>query len=303
MNHLRLTEAELAALCGVSQGTVDRALKGRAGISAQTKEKILETARLYGWRPSSGNSKVPKEQPTIGIIVFNLSNDFFSKLISDFEQAAKARGILTTVLFTHYDPAEEISCLRWLHTAGVDGIILCSVNSGPVFENFLKQFLIPVIAVGNRTGNIPYVGIDDLQAMKAAALSLAEEYSHIIYYSPALRYPNAFAQQLRYRGFLEAVASLLSYQVITSPDELADCYSSDTAVLCSTDYYALQVYTKLPKVKIAGFDNLSILDKLHLPIDSVDYDTSLIARSALQLISDKTQQDILIPHQIIKRIS
>lgn len=301
MNHLRITTAELAKLCDVSQGTVDRALNGRAGISPATREKILKTAHNYGWRPAIGNSKDKNHVPTVGIVVFDLNNEFFSKLITDLEMIARSRGILTTVLFTHYDSAGEIECLRWLDSCGVDAVILCSVNGGKIFDHFLSEFHIPIIAIGNQTGNIPYVGIDDFSAMKDAAEYLFASYQTVIYYSPALRYPNAFAQKKRFEGFMAAVKGDTHYSIITSKENFLQNYSENTAILCSTDYYAMQVHSILPHVKVMGFDNLNILDRLSLPIDSVDYDTALIAREAFSLIESKEKRDIIIPHSIVKR--
>lgn len=301
MNHLRITGEELARLCGVSQGTVDRALNDRPGINSDTKEKILETARKYGWRPAAGNRKDKDHRPTIGIVVFDLNNEFFSKLITDVEGIARGKGYLTMVLFTHYDPAAEIECLRQLYASGVDGIILCSVNHGEVFDRFLKELGIPVIAIGNRTGNIPYVGIDDFQAMKEAAEYLLQTYETIVYYSPALCYANAFAQKRRFEGFMSAIGERSCYSVVTSQEKLADSYPENTAVLCSTDYYAMQVYVRCPQVKVMGFDNLKMLDRLHLPIDSVNYDTAMIAKEAFALLESEEHRDVVIPHSIVCR--
>ena len=41
MNHLKITTAELSKICGVSQGTVDRALNNRADINSETKKRIV----------------------------------------------------------------------------------------------------------------------------------------------------------------------------------------------------------------------------------------------------------------------
>lgn len=301
MNQLRITTEELAKLCGVSQGTVDRALNGRSGIRESTKEKILKTAQDYGWRPTVGNTKSKLYVPLIGIVVFDLNNDFFSNLITDIEKIARSRGNLTTVLFTHYDAAAEIECLRWLNHCGADAIILCSVNSGEVFDAFLSSLSSPVIAVGNQTGNIPYVGINDYAAMMEAAEQLFASYRNVIYFSPALCYPNAFAQKKRFEGFMQVAKNHTGYSVITSLDKLAADYPQDTAILCSTDYYAMQVHARLPHVKLMGFDNLSILDKLCLPIDSVHYDTSRIAQEVFSLLDTKEKRDIIIPHSLIRR--
>src|SRR5882672_6026521 len=43
---------EIAKAAGVSIGTVDRALHGRAGISAATRTKIVSMAERLGYRPN-----------------------------------------------------------------------------------------------------------------------------------------------------------------------------------------------------------------------------------------------------------
>ena len=44
MKNSRISTTRLAEICGVSQGTVDRALNGRKGIRNETREKILAAA-------------------------------------------------------------------------------------------------------------------------------------------------------------------------------------------------------------------------------------------------------------------
>ncbi|HUJ73201.1 MAG TPA: helix-turn-helix domain-containing protein, partial [bacterium] len=48
---MRITSKELARICGVSIGTVDRALNNRPEISQKTREKILRVSRDLGYRP------------------------------------------------------------------------------------------------------------------------------------------------------------------------------------------------------------------------------------------------------------
>ena len=47
-----ISSLELARICGVSQGTVDRALHSRGRISDQTRRRILEAARKHGYTPN-----------------------------------------------------------------------------------------------------------------------------------------------------------------------------------------------------------------------------------------------------------
>ena len=47
-----ISSTELAELCGVSRGTVDRALHGRGRVSEETKKRILAKAKEYGYVPN-----------------------------------------------------------------------------------------------------------------------------------------------------------------------------------------------------------------------------------------------------------
>ena len=188
MNHLKITTAELSKICGVSQGTVDRALNNRAGINPETKQKILRIAKEYGYREFVGSKVQKKAVGQIGIIVFNLHNEYFSKLITEIELILRDYGFSAVVMMTHYDKQYEIECIRNMYNMGVQGIILCSVNNGDEFDNYLKLFDIPIVAVGNKVGSVPFVGIDDFAAMRDMTEKLlAEGYTDLIYFFACIK--------------------------------------------------------------------------------------------------------------------
>ncbi len=220
MKSLKITTSQIAKICNVSQGTVDRALNNRHGIKAETKQKILDVARQYGYREYVSTS-ADEIVGQIGVIVFNLNNEYFSDLITEAEYALR-EGLGTIVMMSHYDKQYEIECIRNLYNMGVKGIILCSVNSGAEFENYLNLFDIPIVAVGNRVKSLPYVGIDDFASMKEMTQKvLNDNPENIIYFSPSLNYPDATAQRLRYEGFLSAVGKA-KYLVVTDIDGIKE---------------------------------------------------------------------------------
>ena len=300
MNHLRITTAELAQICGVSQGTVDRALNNRTDINAETKQRIINAAKQYGYREYVDSKTEIKTAGQIGIIVFNLNNEYFSKLITETEFVLRELGFSAVIMMTHYDKQYEIECIRNMYNMGVKGIILCSVNSGDEFKNYLNLFDIPIVAVGNNIGSVPYVGIDDFCAMRDMTEKLmAEGYTDLIYFSPALKYKDAYAQESRYEGFLNAVSDR-KYSLVTDIDQIEECYNDKTAVICSTDYYAFQVYFKAKNAKIVGFDNLDAIKQYKLNIDSVGYSVSEIARSAIDIIVGKKSGNFTVAYKIIE---
>ena len=300
MKHLKITTAELSKICGVSQGTVDRALNNRSGINAETKKRIINIARQYGYREYVDSNSENKIIGQVGIIVFNLNNEYFSKLITETERILHKLGLSTVIMITHYDKQYEIECIRNMYNMGVQGIVLCSVNRDIEFDNYLGMFDIPIVAVGNDIGSVPYVGIDDFSAMRDMTKKIiADGYTDLVYFSPALNYADAYAQKLRYEGFLSAVWGR-KYDTVTCIDEIAECYNDKTAIICSTDYYAFQVYVKTKNAKIVGFDNLDSIEKYKIRIDSVGYSVSEIARFAVDIIVGKRDSGVIIKHSIIE---
>ncbi|MBQ4528503.1 MAG: LacI family DNA-binding transcriptional regulator [Clostridia bacterium] len=299
MKHLKITTAEIAKICGVSQGTVDRALNNRPDIKAQTKLKILDVAKQYGYRDEIPDS-TKAHRGLVGIVVFNLNNEYFSDLITELEYVLDAENLSTVVMMSHYDKMREAECIRTLYNMGVQGIIICPVNSGLEFENYLRLFDLPIVCVGNRLSGFPYVGIDDFAAMRDMTLDcLGEDYENIIYFSPALAYPDASAQRLRYEGFLSAVGDR-KYSVVTDIAEIEEHYSEKTLVICSNDYYALKVYFKGTNAKITGFDNIKTVSKYNLPINTVGYSVSEAAKYVTDIVTWKSKDCAIIKHSLIK---
>lgn len=299
MRELKITTSQIAKICNVSQGTVDRALNNRPDIKAETKQKILDVARQYGYREyiSTHPDKIVGK---IGIIVFNLNNEYFSELITEIEYILREEGLGAVIMMSHYDGQYEIECIRNLYNMGVKGIILCSVNNGVEFENYLKLFDIPIVAVGNRVESLPYVGIDDFAAMREMTEKvLSDKPQNIIYFSPALNYSDAYAQRRRYEGFLSVVGNG-KYSVVTNIEDIKECYDEKTSIISSNDYYALKVYFKGTNAKVVGFDNISLIDKYKMPIDSVGYSMFEIAREAINIIKNSKKDSVIVKHHIIE---
>ena len=299
MKDLKITTSQIAKICNVSQGTVDRALNGRPDIKAETKQKIISVARQYGYREYV-STPFDKNVGQIGIVIFNLNNEYFSKLVTEIEYALRKVNLGATVMMSHYDKQYEIECIRNLYNMGVKGIVLCSVNDGTEFENYLKLFDIPIVAVGNRIESLPYVGIDDFEAMRDMTEKvISEKPKNIVYFSPALKYTDAYAQRKRYEGFLSAVGNE-KYSVVTNIDDINERYDEKTTIIASNDYYALKAYFKVSDAKVVGFDNIDIIEKCKIPIDSVGYSMVEIANSVVDIIKHNKTDGVDIKHFIIE---
>lgn len=305
----KITTTQLSKICGVSQGTVDRALNNRPGINPTTKKKVLEVAAKYGYVPNMhARCLAGGKSMLIGIVVFDLNNDYFSRLVMEIETVCKAKGYSTVIMFSRKDKTAEIDCISRLVYMGADGIILCPVSYGKDYMTYLNSINTSVVTVGNKIDGIPYSGIDDFKAMRdVTAYVRSESYERIIYYSPPLEYnksENIYAQKQRYLGFKSEIQGFENHKVICDKELLPKIKNNETAIICSTDYHALQVVhmNNGRTDGIIGFDNINILELCGIKLDSISYSNNAIADNAVSTLLDETENNIQhVPHTLIIR--
>ena len=302
-----ISTTQLAKICGVSQGTVDRALNGRPGISEKTKELVLRTAKEYGYRPNiHAKAMAGGKSMLIGVVVFDLNNQYFSDILTSITDYCRERDYSTVVMFTDREPEREIECVKKLYHMAVDGLVICPSNRGESYETFLQALDIPIITIGNRLDRLPYVGINNEKAMReSVAFVLEKGYDRLVYVLPNLHGSNSFAQDERLRAFEEAAKQRGVDHVISSLAKAEEDLEPDrkNALICPTDILAIQLLDTAEKndAGIISFDNIWLLDTMGLTLDSVAYDTNLTAKQTVDYIIDGTLPDAEVPHRLIKR--
>ena len=306
-----ISMSRIAQICGVSQGTVDRALNGREGINAATKERILKVAKEYGYRPNiHARSMRGGRSSLIGVVIFDLDNSFFADLVSAIENVLSQAGYHAIITLTHKDPQQELRCIEELYYMSVDGIILCPIGKGAEYEKFLHSLEIPIITVGNKLDSFLYAGIDNRKAMLDATTFVVEHgYEQLFYLMPANEADcdtvNFYAQNERLLGFKTAcekshAKSEIRYGNISEADLSS---KGKTALICSTDIYALRAFraAKENGCGIIGFDDLRILDNAKIALDSVSQNTVATAKAAIDFLLYNKKPNAVIAHSIIKR--
>ena len=307
MNKTRISTTKIAEICGVSQGTVDRALNGRTGIRPETKEKILNVAKEYGYHSNiHARSIAGGKSQLIGVVVFNLNNQYFSDFLTSVEKYCTAQNYSTVVMFTNKDSTKEINCINNLYHMAVDGIILCPVNDGEEYENYLLSLNIPIVTIGNKLNRIPYIGINNSQAMKEAVEHVINNgYQKLVYVKPKLQEKNTFAQKERLTAFTTVCHNSGVKYTITDLHNAETELQEDTAcaLICPTDMYAIKLLSaaKAYNAGIIGFDNIRLIDELDLNLDSVSYDVESTVKTAIDYILSGNLIQTPTIHQLVKR--
>ena len=163
MTH-RVTIADVARAAGVSLQTVSRAINNKGEISDDTRQRVLETSQRLGYRPSMlARGLVTRTTLTIGLVVPDIANPFFSEIARGAEDAAHAAGYSLLLGNSTENPAREADVLRTLEEKCVDGIVLCSSRLQQAELAALMDRL-PTLVLINRpapNNNAGVIAVDD----------------------------------------------------------------------------------------------------------------------------------------------
>jgi len=120
--------SDIAKSLNVSPALVSIVLNNRGdekGISLQTQKKVIEKARELRYKPNMlARGLRLGESKTIGLIVADISNVFYSKIAKSIEMIAAAHGYNLIFCSSDEDPEKEIALIEMLRERQVDGIIV-----------------------------------------------------------------------------------------------------------------------------------------------------------------------------------
>lgn len=318
-----ITTKDIAAICQVSRGTVDRAINGRGRISEETKQQILAVCKKYNYKPDIiARALVTNQTYTLGVVVFDLLNRYFAQIINSAEQEAQQLSYGLNVMLSHTNIDMENKALERLLSYRVDGLLIQPINFGPGLEETLLNMNIPVVAIGNRISErFSFVGIDDFKAAADGAMALLpSRYDKVIFACPPLKYEgitNVSVQRLRCDGFTHVMEGAgRQYEVwidsITGRLDALLESGKTAAIFCSSDRYVLRFidhanqhgYRIPEQVGLLGFDNVDILSYIKPVISSIDTPLDQIGADSVQLLYDlirsyEKPHNIILPHRII----
>lgn len=320
-----VTTKDLARICGVSRTTINRALYGTGRISEETKDKILKTARDLDYQPDLlARSLVKGTTMCIGIIVVDLRNQYFPKMINAMEHQAKKYGYLLNITLHEQNKQTEMDLIRTLVGHRVDGLIISSANKGPDFEKYLLALPIPVVMIGNNLSDrITCVGIDEYAAtVDACEYILGDGYQKVVFIAPPLKKKeeiNNSGHEQRLAGYLESMAAhglseevMIEEEFCEEAEKILKGCNLRTAFLCSGDIFAVKLmsYFTARKIKtprdygLMGFDCIDIFRNWSPKLASVNNHIDEIGSSAIDLIIEMLEKgasskSLVISHDIM----
>ncbi|ETK32282.1 LacI family DNA-binding transcriptional regulator [Microbispora sp. ATCC PTA-5024] len=106
----RITIDDVARATGVSRQTVSRAINNKTEIDPETRQRILEAARLMGYRPSRfARGLVRQDVTTLGLVIADVLNPFFPEVTAGVLKAAERREWQVVVYNTGSERRKELA--------------------------------------------------------------------------------------------------------------------------------------------------------------------------------------------------
>lgn len=200
---------ELAKELKLSIGTVSKALRNSHEISAQTKEKVFSLAKELNYIPNPYASSLRrKKSNTIGIVVPEIADSFFSHAIKGIESVAQGKGYHVLVYLTEENFLREISILKDFKSGRVDGVLM-SISSETSNNKHIQELNdknIPLVLFDRAADEINTTKIttDDFESSYKATQHLVKKGCKKIVYLSISRHLSI--NNKRIQGFLKALA-------------------------------------------------------------------------------------------------
>lgn len=179
MPHHRSTQADVAALAGVSQTTVSIVLNGRTPngvrISKETRNRVLEALRITGYSANPMAQRLAGgRNQLLGVFTYESTfprggQDFYGAFLNGIEQAAEQLGV-DMLLFTSakvVNGRRRLSGDGWQRLGIADGCLLLGQQEDRDELQHLLDTNYPFVFIGKRESAnhlLPYVGADYVAA-------------------------------------------------------------------------------------------------------------------------------------------
>jgi LacI family transcriptional regulator len=296
MTARRPTIVDVAAASGVSKSTVSNVVRGAAGVSADTRSRVLAAVESLGYRPNAAaRNLVQRRTNLIGVVVWDLANAFDAELVKRLEEAASAGGYTTVVCNTGGHPELEASRIDALLEQRVDGIALVDFTGDRAVLSRLLADRVPVVMVSCWADYADCVAVDDQAGIELAVRHLAELGHERIGYvdQPTME---ATTRRARAEAFERALERRgLPVRWMFSEDAVSIGPGGPTALVAATDHIAIGLIERLEAagvsvpgdVSLVGFDGIAIGALARIALTTVTQPAGELATQAVALLRNR----------------
>ncbi|WP_394828547.1 LacI family DNA-binding transcriptional regulator [Pendulispora albinea] len=320
------TIADVARLAGVSIATASRTLNRTRPVAAHLQSQVLAAARELGYAPNPHARALARaHDTTIGVIVHDVSDPYFSEIVRGILQATSDAGQMVLIANTYRDRERELAYMASFRARRTGALIIA--GSGMEDRDFgalMTRQILDFEAAGGRTALIgrhyapgDVVMADNLGGARALAEHLVQLGHRTIGVIAGPERLTATHDRLAgFRGVLEEAGIALPEQHIIAGGDftreagasgattLLDRVPGLTAIFALNDVMAIGALSilrsrglRIPEdVSLCGFDDIPLAPDLWPPLTTVRVPMVEMGAQALALARLPKGSEIRVVH-------
>lgn len=326
--------ADIAKALGVSKTLVSMVLNGKGsenGINEETQKRVWAKAKELDYKPNMmARSLRMGRSSTIGLIVADISNNFYARMCRAVEDAASKRNFY--VLFGSSDEKadREKALINMLRDRQVDGLIISTTlgnnediqalqdESFPLvlIDRFVPKLDTPFVTADNYGGAVTVV--DHLVAKGAKRIGmLTISPSHLTSITERAR---GYREALQKHGiaFDPALVREIPYDNIQGginemvPALLRPPHNVDSLFLLNNNLAVAalgcikDMGLSIPEdVKVVSFDDIELFKFSHPPVTAIAQPIEQLGARAVEVLLDKIENggDATLPDKLFLETS
>ena len=323
----KISMVDIAKMTGVSIATVSRVLNRNGRYSEETEKKVMDAVKQYNYQINqSAKSLRTSKTQSIGVIVPDITNEFFARIVRSIETYIVPEGYTVFVCDSNENAEMEDFHIQSLIAKDVDGIIF--ISSQHNVQTVFYDLSIPVVYIDRRPKNVGTLITSDnemggflatrelIESGCKRILMLRDEQLHSTVLYRYAGYANAL-DKFGIKADDKLVVDIpVSYSAAkeTVTQFIIDEIGFD-GVFANNDMMALgalhacrDMKVKVPsEVKIVGFDGISITEICDPSMTTVLQNTDMFGEKSvealLRLIRNHHKKDeiFIIPVELKKR--
>jgi DNA-binding LacI/PurR family transcriptional regulator len=319
---MRPTMRDVAEAAGVSLMTVSRVVNGESGVTPETAARVERAIRRLGYQRNDMARHLRRKgqgTQTIGLLVDDLANPFFSALARAVEDEARLRTYVVLIGSSNDDPRREREVIAAFCARRVDGLIVVPVGGSHKYLRAQLAAGTRVVCVDRPADNLAVdtVVVDNRNGAHQAVAHLLSRGHRRIGYLGDRR--NIWTLAERYAGFCDAFGdlglepdpALVKHGMRTGADaaraaaRLMKSGEPPTAIFATNDLITIGAIQGLGeeagRVAVVGFDDFALAERVNPPVTVVAQDPVALGATAAQLLFARIAGDTSPPREVVLR--
>ena len=327
---MTVTIKDVAKRAGVATSTVSRTLKNQTNISEATKAKVRKAIKELGYVPNmAAQNLASKATNNIGLILpptakdKNIEQPFFMDLISEISQALNDNQYTASIASANTSDKLLDVVKMMQQKRSVDGFMLLYSIENDLVAKYLLEEKVHFVMIGKPNDNnnqIRYVDNDNISVGRTATKFLIDNgHRNIIFVGRNLK---EFVFRERFNGYkLEmdwnnlSASEMICTEDALSVEKMISLLNDKKidAIVAGDDVVAVKLMPLLSSygyevgqdISLIGVNNSVFSTLFHPYLTTINIHVSELAKQGanlvVELLSDQTTTNYVIPHEIVVR--